>query len=87
MPRWQRAWAVATCALIGGALAFALCDWARWPRLIYRPLARELAVRAPGGGVEVPYWGVVLWLAGGAACGALAAAIACAAWRRPLPDR
>jgi hypothetical protein len=87
MPRWQRAYAIATCALIGGALAFALCDWARWPRLVYLPLRGELAMQAPSGAVAVPYYGVVLWLVGGMLVGAVVAAIACRVWRRVLPDR
>jgi hypothetical protein len=87
VPRWQRAYAIAMCALIGGALAFALCDWAQWPRVTYLPLERELVMHAPAGAVAVPYWGVLAWLVGGAACGALIGAIGCAIVRRPLPDR
>lgn len=85
MPRWQRAYAIATCALIGAALAYALCDWARWPRLTYLPLRGGVVMDAPADALSMNYLGVVAWGLGGAACGALVAALGARAWRRPLP--
>ena len=87
MPRWQRAYVIAACALIGGALAYALADWSRWPRLTYLPLAGEVTMHAPAGAIAITYLGMIAWGIGGAACGALAGAGVAAAVRRPLPDR
>jgi len=87
MPRWQRAYAIAMCALIGGALAYTLCEWAQWPRLTYKPLTGEIVVRSHVIGVAMTYFGTIAWGLGGAALGALVAAGACAAWKRPAPDR
>ena len=86
MPRWQRAFVIAACALIGGALAYALCDWARWPKLAYLPLRGHFTLHA-GDAIAITYPGMLAWGAGGAACGALLGAAACAIVRRPLPDR
>ena len=47
MPRGQRAYVIAMCAIIGGVFAYAACDWGRWPRLTYHPLSGELTL-APG---------------------------------------
>jgi hypothetical protein len=87
VPRWQRAFVIATCALIGAAFAYAACDWGHWPRLTYMPVRGEWAMRAASGAVSMTYLGIVAWGVGGAAVGALAGAAVCAVARKPLPDR
>ena len=87
MPRWQRAYVVATCALIGGAFAYAACDWGRWPRLTYLPLSGELTLSPPPGALAITYLGVVAWGFGGLVCGALVGAGLCAIVKRTWPDR
>ncbi|HTR54106.1 MAG TPA: hypothetical protein VMJ10_25610 [Kofleriaceae bacterium] len=87
MPRWQRAYAIATCALIAGALAYAVSDWAGWPRLTYKPLTGEVVVRSHVSGVAMTYFGVIAWGLGGAAIGAVLAAGACAVLKRPASER
>jgi len=87
MPRWQRAYVIATCAVIGGALAYTLCDWGSWPKLTYLPITGELALHAPPDAVAMAYPGIALWGACGAACGALAGALLARIARRPWPDR
>jgi hypothetical protein len=74
MPRWQRALLLATCAVIGGALAYAACDWGRWPKLTYLPVTGELTLHPPPGAIAMGYVGMVLWGLGGAACGTLVGA-------------
>lgn len=86
-PRWQRAFAIATCGVIGAAIAYTACDWAKWPRLAYLPVRRAFSLHPPSGAIAMYYPGTVLWGLGGAACGALLAALACAIWRRPWPLR
>ena len=73
MPRAERAYVIAMCAIIGGAFAYAACEWGLWPRLTYYPLAGDLTF--------VP-WGL-----GGMICGALVGALLCRAVPRPWPDR
>ena len=87
MPRWQRAYIIATCAIIGGAFAYAACDWGRWPRLSYRPLTGDIAMHDKLGAVTINYLGTVAWGLGGAACGILVGAALCAAMRKPWPER
>jgi hypothetical protein len=87
IPRAQRAFVIAMCATIGGAFAYAACDWGQWPRLAYLPLQRAFAMPAPAGTIAMMYWGIMLWGLGGAVVGALVGIVACAAWRRPWPDR
>jgi hypothetical protein len=87
MPRWQRAYVIATCAIIAGAFAYAACDWGQWPRLAYRPLTGELTLHAPAGAITITYLGVVAWGLGGAAVGALVGVMLCAIAKRPWPDR
>ena len=84
LPRWQRAYVIALCALIGGAFAYAACDWARWPRLTYLPVTGEVTLHAPPGAIAITYLGNVAWGLGGAACGALGGALVCAVAKRPL---
>jgi hypothetical protein len=73
-PRWQRAYVVATCAIIGGAFAYAACDWGHWPRLTYHPLSGTFTMRTTAA-ISMPYLGTVAWGLGGAICGALLGAI------------
>ena len=87
MPRWQRAYVIAVCAVIGGAFAYAACDWGQWPRLTYLPLRGELTMQPPPGALSITYLGVVAWGVGGAAAGALVGAGLCAIARRAWPDR
>jgi hypothetical protein len=87
MPRAHRAYAIAICAVIGAAFAYAAANWGHWPALAYLPISGELVLHAPAGSVAMIYWGLVAWGLGGAACGALVSVIACALWKRPLPDR
>src|SRR3954468_17516476 len=71
MPRWQRGYIIATCAIIGFAFAYAACDWGQWPKLVYLPITGELTMSPPTGAISIVYWGSLLWGLGGAACGAL----------------
>jgi hypothetical protein len=87
MPRWQRAFVIATCAVIGAAFAYAACDWGQWPRISYFPITGEVHMHAPPGSVVMLYYGIVAWGLGGGAAGALIGALVCAAWKKPLPDR
>jgi hypothetical protein len=55
MSRAHRAYVIAMCAVIGGAFAYAACDWGHWPHLTYLPLmagsvlgrARRSAIHHP----------------------------------------
>lgn len=86
MPRWQRVQAIALAAVIGGALAYALCDWSQWPRLHHDPYDGSWWWRdGPTASIPINYHGTILWGLGGAAVGALGALAATAWWRRPLP--
>lgn len=87
MPRWQRAYVLATCALIAGAFAYAACDWGQWPRLAYLPLQGTFTMHAPPGVLAISYIGAVAWAAGGAACGLVVGALLCATAKRPWSDR
>ena len=87
VPRWQRAYVIACAAIVGGAFAYALCDWAQWPRVTYLPIRGELVLHAPPGAIAITYLGVVAWGAGGAVCGALLGALGCAIARKPFGDR
>ncbi|MEZ4402292.1 MAG: hypothetical protein R3B06_19865 [Kofleriaceae bacterium] len=70
-PRWARTQLVAVAAIIGGALAYALCDWGGWTRLTFDPYLGTWSWRA-GATQPVPinYYGNLLWAAGGSAAGA-----------------
>jgi hypothetical protein len=87
MPRWQRAYAIATCSLIGAALAYALCDWSQWPRLTYLPLTETWTMRPPGNAIAITYPGNIAWGLGGAACGALIGSAVVAVFHKSLPER
>jgi hypothetical protein len=83
MPRWQRAYVIAMCAVIGGAFAYAACDWAQWPRLTYYPLTGALAMEARAGAITINYLGVFAWGVGGAAVGAIAGWLLSTITRKP----
>lgn len=86
MSRTQRAYVIAMCAVIGGAFAYAACDWGHWPHLTYLPMTGAFTL-APTRAVAIHYAGFVLWGLGGALVGALVGAVACRAVRRPWPVR
>jgi len=87
VPRWQRAYVIATCAIIGAAFAYAACDWGHWPRLTVQPLTETVSMKTPVAAIAINYLGTVAWGVGGAACGALVGFLLCAAMRKPWPDR
>ena len=87
MPRWQRAYIIAVCSIIGAAFAYTACDWGQWPRLTYQPLAGELMMHTPTGVVTVNYLGIVAWGLGGAAVGAIVGAALCMIVKKPWPER
>lgn len=87
MPRWQRAYVLATCAIIAAAVAYVACDWGQWPRLAYLPLTGALTLHPPPGVLAISYWGSIAWGLGGAACGLLVGALLCAVVARPWPPR
>jgi hypothetical protein len=87
MPRWQRVAILATCAVIGGAFAYAASDWGRWPKLTYLPVRGELTLHAPAGAIAIGYYGLILWALGGTACGTLVGAALCRLVPRPWPVR
>jgi hypothetical protein len=87
MPRWQRAYVLATCALIAGAFAYAACDWGQWPRLAYLPLHGVLTLHPPPGALAITYIGSVAWGLSGAACGLIVGAALCAFVKRPWTER
>lgn len=76
MPRGHRAYLIAMCAIIGGAFAYAACDWGHWPHLIYLPLSGRV-VTAAGNAVAIHYVGLVVWGIGGACTGAIVGAALC----------
>ncbi|HEX2689521.1 MAG TPA: hypothetical protein VHN14_23025 [Kofleriaceae bacterium] len=86
MSRAHRAYVIAMCAVIGGAFAYAACDWGHWPHLTYVPLSGTL-VMEPTKAIAIHYIGFVAWGTGGACTGALAGAVACRAVPRPWPAR
>ncbi len=85
-PGWQRVHAIATAAVIGGTLAYALCDWAGWTRLQHDPYDGAWWWQdGPTQRVPINYYGALLWAAGGAVAGGGVAMIGTALYRRPLP--
>lgn len=86
-PTWQRAYVVAAAAIIGGALAYALCDWGGWTRLQHDPYTGDWWWQdGPTQKVAINYYGSLLWALGGASVGALGASIALRVYRRELPS-
>lgn len=86
MPRAQRAYVIATCALIAGAFAYAANEWGSWTRITYLPLAEELTLSPPPA-ITIAYYGMFAWGLGGMLVGALVGALLCAIVPRPWPDR
>jgi hypothetical protein len=86
MSRAQRAYVIATCAIIGGAFAYAATEWGQWPRLHYLPLSAELTWSSSSN-LAIGYPGLVLWGLGGAICGALVGAVAVRMLPRAWSDR
>jgi len=85
MPRPQRAFVIAMCAIIGGMFAYAACEWGRWPRLLYVPLRGEFTFeRTPA--ITIVYMGIVLWGLAGFLTGALVGAVLSKIFPRPWPD-
>jgi hypothetical protein len=84
MSRAHRAYVIAMCAIIGGAFAYAACDWGHWPHLVYLPLQERLVMQ-PGTAVAMHYVGLVAWGIGGTCCGAVVGALACRVAPRPWP--
>jgi hypothetical protein len=76
MSRAHRAYVIAMCAVIGGAFAYAACDWGHWPHLTYVPLSGTLVMESTRP-IAIHYLGLVAWGAGGACTGALAGAVLC----------
>jgi hypothetical protein len=86
MSRAHRAYVIAMCAIIGGAFAYAACDWGHWPHLIYLPLS-DRVVLEPTAAIAIHYFGLVAWGAGGACVGAVIGGILCRAVPRTWPPR
>jgi len=85
-PRWQVAYAAATCGAIGWCVAYVLCSALSWPRLTYFPYEGSWALMSG----RMPPWamgyvGTVLWGVGGGAIGAALGGVGARLWRRPLP--
>ena len=87
MPRWQRAYSIAVCAIIGAAFAYTACDWGHWPRLIYYPLTGTIAMQPTAGSITINYFGTFAWGLGGAAVGAVVGSALCAVVKRPWTNR
>lgn len=87
MPRAQRAHVIAMSAIIGGAFAYAACEWGRWPRLVYAPLGDGFAITTAASPTTLTYLGIVAWGAGGMLCGAVVGAVLVRIVPRPWPDR
>lgn len=77
MPQWQRAFVLAACALIGGALAYVGCDWGHWQRFTLLPATGEITLNPRPGALAIPYIGTIAWGVAGAACGILVGALLC----------
>ena len=86
MPRSQRAYVMAMCAIIGAAFAYAICEWGQWPKLHYLPLREEMTF-APPPAISVAYYGILAWGFGGLVCGAVVGAMLCRVVPKPWPER
>jgi hypothetical protein len=88
MPRWQRVYLAMCAGLLGFCLAYALCDYAAWPRLTYFPYERTWGfTRRPPGRVPMNYVGTVLWGLSGGLVGAALVLGPGRLWRAPVPPR
>ena len=85
MPREQRAYVIAMCAIIGAAFAYAACEWGQWPRLLYLPLHGEVTFERTTS-ISIVYLGIVLWGIGGLITGALVGAVLSKIFPRRWPD-
>ena len=85
MPRQQRAYVIAMTAVIGGAFAYAACEWGRWPRLTYLPLKGDITFESTPS-IAIVYLGIVLWGIGGLVVGALVGAVLTTIFPRPWSD-
>ena len=76
----------ATCAVIGFALAYSLCDFGGWSRWHYLPYHGEWTL-APAvmDSAGMNYLGTFLWGLGGGLVGAGIGGAAALAWNKPLP--
>jgi hypothetical protein len=85
MPRAQRAYVIGMCAIIGGAFAYAACQWGQWPHLMYTPLHGDFSFHgAPA--ITIHYYGLLLWGFGGLVCGALVGALLSKIFARAWSD-
>jgi hypothetical protein len=85
MPRQQRAYVIAMCAIIGAAFAYAACEWGGWTRLLYVPLRGELTFTRQNA-ITILYPGLVLWGIGGFITGALVGVVLSKIFPRPWSD-
>lgn len=86
MPRAQRAYVIAMCAIIGASFAYAACEWGLWPRLTFYPLRDAWSFEvAPG--ISAVYLGIVAWGIGGLVSGALVGVLLCRIVPRAWPER
>lgn len=83
MPRAQRAYLIAVCAVIAGAFAYGACEWGRWPRLVFAPLGDGWSLASQPSPTTTSYLGVVAWGVSGAICGAAVGAILSRVFDRP----
>jgi hypothetical protein len=84
VPRWQRGYLVACCAIIAACAAYWLPHWAELPVLCYIPLQRRWTWSPPSDTPVITYLGLVLWGAAGGFVGAAVGAGLAAVPRRPL---
>jgi hypothetical protein len=88
MVRWQRAYLSACAALIGGCLAYALCDFLAWPRLTYFPLEHDWRLASgSSGAIGSSYLGMVLWGVSGAAVAGIVTWLLLGTVRRTVSER
>ena len=86
-PPWQRVFVIAALAIIGGTIAYGLCDWGGWTRLQHDPYTGAWWWDdGPTHRVAINYYGTILWGLGGAAVGAALGAVATHVYRRALPS-
>ena len=87
-PPWQRVYVIAALAIIGGTIAYGMCDWGGWTRLQHDPYTGAWWwADGPTQKVAINYYGMLLWALGGAAVGGALAAVALRVVRRPLRRR
>ncbi len=74
-------------AVIGGSLAYLLCDFGQWPLLMYEPYERQwfVATEAPTPATML-YLGMLLWGVGGAIVSAAISVLVCSRLKPALAD-